>query len=107
MINDTLVSALQPLGVPVSFRNYSGSALTYITFFCYNEQGEAWAENEEIATGFYYQVDIWSKGDYLTLTTQVKNAMEAAGFIRTMAQDLPYEPDTKIYHRAMRFSYVD
>lgn len=101
LIRDTLV----PLGVPVEFSNYSGDETTYITFFRYNEQGEEWAEDEEIATGYYIQVDIWSKSDYTILEDQVKAAMISAGFSRSSAQDF-YEKDTGIYHAAIRFVYV-
>lgn len=104
-INSIIMTALQSIGVPVSFQKYTGSAPTYITFFCYNQQGEEWAENREIATGFYVQVDVWSESDYTSLVDNVKTAMEEAGFIRKTAQDL-YEDDTGIYHKAMRFSYV-
>jgi len=66
----------------------------------------AWAENEEIATGYYVQVDLWSKGgDDSSLVNQVKSALEIEGFKRTTALDL-YESETQIYHKAMRFSYV-
>jgi len=105
MIIDLIANTLASLGVPVSWQKYSGTATTYITFLVYNKQGEAWAENVEIATGYYLQVDIWSKGDYSSIEAQVEVAMIAAGFIRTTAQDL-YESDTQIYHKAMRFSYV-
>ena len=80
MINSILVKALKPLGVPVSWQTYSGTSSSYITFFCYNEQGVAWAENEEIATGYYVQVDLWSKsGDDSSLVDQVKSTLEIEG----------------------------
>jgi len=105
MINSILVKVLKPLDVPVSWQTYLGTATSYITFFCYNEQGEAWAENDEIATGYYVQVDVWSKGDNSPLVDQVKLTLEAEGFKRTTALD-QYESDTQIYHKAMRFNYV-
>lgn len=104
-INKLIKDTLNILGVPVSFQTYKGSEKTYITYFCYNEQGEAWAENKEIATGFYIQVDVWSKTDYTELVEMVMTTMLAAGFTRTIAQDL-YENDTQIYHKTMRFVYV-
>ena len=106
MINQLIISALAPLGVPVSNLKYSGTATTYITFFCYNEQGEAWAENKEIATGFYMQVDVWSKGDFTAIVEQVKTLLESAGLARKYATEM-YENDTQIYHKAMRFVYVN
>jgi hypothetical protein len=36
----------------------------------------------------------------------VKQLMKEAGFRRTTETDL-YEPDTKIYHKVLRFSYVE
>ena len=87
-------------------KSYSGKLSTYITFFCYNEQGEQYADDIEQVTGFYVQVDVWSKDDYSSLIDQVKSNMKAAGFIRTTAQDL-IEFDTLIFHKAMRFSYFE
>lgn len=101
-----IVDILTHLGVPVAFLAYNGTKSTYMTFFCYNEQGEEWAEDSEVATGYSVQIDIWSKSDYTTLEAQVQTAMLDAGFKRTSAQDF-YETDTKIYHKAMRFIYIE
>lgn len=106
MINKLIKDTLSSLGVPVSFQTYSGNEKTYITFFSYNEQGEEWAENKEIATCFYVQVDIWSKFDYVKLEEKIKQAMEPVGFRRVSAQEL-YESDTKTFHKALRFVYVN
>jgi hypothetical protein len=106
MKNSLIVNALKSLGVPVAWQKYSGKENPYITFFCYAEQGEQFADNSEIITGTYVQVDVWSKDDYSLLVDQVKSNMEAAGFIRTTAQDL-FEFDTLIFHKAMRFSYFN
>lgn len=102
MINSLIIEALKPLKVPVSFQKYNGKESTYITFFNYLEHGEQYADNEEKATGYYIQIDVWSKNDYTELVENVRNAMKAAGFIRTSAADL-FESDIKIYHKAMRF----
>ena len=105
MINSLILEALKPLKIPVSFQKYKGKENTYITFFNYLKQGEEYADNEEKATGYYIQVDVWSKNDYTELVEKVKNAMKAAGFRRTSAVDL-FEEDTKIYHKVIRFSYL-
>ena len=102
MINSLILQALRPLRVPVSFQKYSGKESTYITFFSYLEQGEQYADNEEKETGYYIQLDVWSKNDYTELVENVTNAMKAAGFRRTSAADL-FEEDTKIYHKALRY----
>ena len=105
MINKLVVETLKPLKVPVSFQKYKGKENTYITFFNYLEQGEQYADNEEKETGYYIQVDVWSKNDYTELVENITGAMKAAGFRRTSAADL-FEEDTKIYHKVIRFFYL-
>lgn len=100
-----VVDALDSLNIPVEWLNYDGTATTYITFFRIDERGEAWAEDQEVATGYYIQIDLWSLANTTTLEGQIKAAMAAAGWTRTSAQDF-YEKDTGIYHVAIRFAYV-
>ena len=106
MINSLIVNALKPLNVPVSSEKYSGTATTYITFFLYNRQGEAWADNAEINTGHYLQVDVWSSANCEALADQVETLIQAAGFARTFRRGA-YELDTFIYHETIRFSYFN
>jgi hypothetical protein len=104
-LNKLIIDTLKPIGVPVAFQTYSGTATTYITFFEYNQFSALNADDEEQQTAHFFQVDVWSKGDYTSIVQQVKDRMTAAGFRRTTETEL-YEPDTKIYHKALRFSYV-
>lgn len=102
----TIKSALSSLSVPVSFMRYGGKETLYVTFFCYNRQGERYAENVEIATGYYVQIDIWSLvEDNETLANQIETALKAVGFIGRTDADL-YETDTKIYHKAIRMNCI-
>ena len=90
-------------------QNYTGTAAEYITFFCYNEQGSAYAENKEIAADSYFQIDLWqtqeSTADSNTLKKKIIAAMEALGFMGFTAQEL-YERDTKTNHVAIRCNYT-
>lgn len=95
------------LDIPVSFQTYRGKSNKYVTYFCYNQQGEMWAENKEIATGFYIQINIWfDTSDYEALADQIREKLESIGFQGYTAQDL-YENDTKIYHKAIRMNYTE
>lgn len=96
---------LAPTGVHVSRLTYSGNSDPYITYFLYNEQGEAFAENKEIVTSYYVQVDIWTKNDFSDLYNQVLDLMTKAGFYRTFAIEL-YENDTRFKHKLIRFQYT-
>lgn len=106
MINKIVIEALKLLKIPVSFQKYNGKESTYVTFFNYLEQGEQYADNEEKTTGYYIQIDVWSKNDYTELVEKLKIAMKTAGFVRTSAVDL-FENDTKIFHKALRFLYLN
>ncbi|MEW8997901.1 MAG: hypothetical protein AB2462_08865 [Thermoanaerobacter sp.] len=102
-INQLVMDALKGLGVPVGFQT-APTADTYITFFCYLETGELYSDDMQQATGYYIQVDVWSKGNYTSLVEQVKLAMVNAGFSFLSAYDL-YESDTATYHKVLRFYY--
>lgn len=97
---------LEPTGVKVAELVYTGTADPYIIYQQYNENGEAFAENKEIATSYYFQIDIWTKGDFKDLSKQVLKLMIEAGFYRTFSTEL-YEKDTKLKHKIIRFQYVE
>ena len=101
-INQEVLQALKDIGVPVRFQTYTGTADTYITFFTYLDKPEQHADDEEVITGHYVQVDVWSKGDYTELVKTVHQKMLAAGFSKLSFYDL-YEEELKIHHKAMRF----
>lgn len=106
-IYNMIKTALSPLNIPCEPINYSGSATTYITYFCYNSQGETFAEiDKEMAKGFYVQVDIWSTESPLDLKIQVESVMVAAGFCNPKSQDL-YEKETRTFHIPCRFTFID
>lgn len=74
----------------------------YLEYNIFDEFGEEYAENKEIATTYYIQVDIFSKDNYQDIEDKIKEKMLNAGFNRSMAADL-YENETGLYHKAMRF----
>ncbi len=104
-IKDTL-SNLEILNLTANKKVYfihaNSPTEPYIEYEIFDENGQEWAENKEIATNFYLQVDIFSKTDYTDLENKIKEVMINAGFNRSMAADL-YENDTQLFHKAMRF----
>lgn len=106
MENKLIIDTLKTLNIPVSFQRYSGSAETYITFHVYLTQGEEFSDDEEESTGYYIQVDIFSKTDYTQLVVNVKNMLQSVGFKRQNEIDL-YEKDTGLYHKGIRFFYLE
>jgi len=106
MISKIILDALKPLKIPVSFQKYSGKAKTYITFHEYLVSGEEYEDDEESLTAHYIQVDIWSKDDYTELVKSVKELLLKVGFKRLNEIDL-YEEETKIYHKGLKFYYLE
>lgn len=100
-----IISILKPLGFPVSGLNYNGSAETYITFFEYNQNGALHADDQELKTSYFFQVDVWSSGDYTELVENVRQAMLNAGFTRTFETEV-YENETETFHKVFRFQFV-
>lgn len=86
----------------VYFLHANNPTTPYIEYEIFDENGQEWAENKEIATNYYVQVDVFSKGDYTNLENKIKEVMTNAGFNRSTCADL-FENDTQLYHKAMRF----
>ena len=101
-INKEVLSALKDIQVPVRFQTYTGNEETYITFFTYLDRPEQHADDVEATTGYYVQIDIWSKSDYTEIAKEVHQSMLTANFTKLNLYDL-YEEDLKIYHKVMRF----
>lgn len=106
MINKIIINTLKPLRIPVSFQKYTGKEKEYITFHEYSANGEEYEDDVEVMVGHYIQVDIWSKGDYTKLVSEVKVLLLKCGFKRLNEEDL-YESDTEIYHKGIRFYFLE
>lgn len=92
-------------GKTVHFVHPSSPVAPYVECAIYDEDGALYAEGKEIATNYYIQVDIYSKGDYTALEDAIMAKMKGSGFERSGGADL-YESDTFLYHKAMRFIYT-
>ncbi|MPM61780.1 hypothetical protein SDC9_108640 [bioreactor metagenome] len=106
MINKLIIETLKPLKIPVAFQKYNGKAETYITFHEYLAAGEEYEDDEESLTAHYIQVDVWSKTDYTDIVKNIKQLLLKAGFKRLNEADL-YEEDVKIYHKGLKFNYLE
>lgn len=101
-----IIKSLKPLNIPVRFQRYSGEKDTYITFHEYFVGGEDYEDDMEVLTAHYVQVDIWSKKDYKDTVKKVKEKLTEVGFKRLNEVDL-YEKNTKIYHKGIKFYYLE
>lgn len=104
-INKLIKDTLKPLGIPVSSMNYNNTADTYIVFLEYNQSPLINADDEEKLTKHFYQMDIFSSGNYLELVKDVRQLMKQAGFGR-MFESETYDDDMKKFRKIIRFSYI-
>lgn len=94
--------------IPVSFMRYTGKATTYITYQEIQEDTSFSADDDLQAYVTYYDFDIYSKGNYLTIIESVKEILEANGWRwqpSMTSQDL-YEDDTGYYHKTICFAKI-
>lgn len=103
-VDRLLMDALRPLGYPVGKAKYNQVADTYIAFVEYNQAPRLNADDEEIVTKRFYQVDVFSNGNYNQLVKDLKSAMKQAGFKR-MFESETYDEDFKKYRKILRFNY--
>lgn len=94
--------------IPVSFMRYTGKATTYITYQEIQDDTSFSADDELQAYVTYYDFDIYSKGNYLTIIESVKEILEANGWRwqpSMTSQDL-YDDDTGYYHKTLCFAKI-
>lgn len=103
-LNRLIIDTLKPLGVPVSAATYNNTANTYIVFVEYNQASRMNVNDEEYITKHFFQVDVFSKGNYLDLVNQTRKKMKAAGF-RRMFESETFDDDMKMFRKIMRFNY--
>ena len=75
----------------------------YITYYTYLDQDEFFADDEPQGGNTYGTVDIYCKGNYKTLLSDVKTRLRAAGFGTTTGPE-QYEKDTELFHVSLDFN---
>lgn len=103
-VDRLIMDTIKPLGYPVSKAKYNQIADTYIVFVEYNQASRMNADDFEIVTKHFYQVDVFSSGNYNQLVKDIKKKMKQAGFGR-MFESETYDEDMKKYRRIIRFNY--
>ena len=92
--------------IPISFLEYKGDETTYITYQNIDTDNSFSGDDEILGYVDYYDIDIFSDGNYLKIVKEVKKIMKTGGFMwmpsRT-SQDM-YEEDTGMYHKTLCFA---
>lgn len=76
----------------------------YIEYEVLNENGSLYAENEELATNYTVQIDVFTKGSYTSIVKDIKNLMKENGYMKEFGGSL-FEEGSKLFHYILRFNY--
>ena len=87
--NEEIESVLSELGVPVSFMFYDGNATTYVTYMQLDKDNALAGDDELIGCVQYYDFDVYSKGNYLNVISNLIDLMQAAGGLTNLAEIVP------------------
>lgn len=79
---------------------------THVTFCELRDRGNNISDDEEEDIEHTIQVDIWSTKDEWQLKKEIKKLMVDNNFGYIEGQDF-FETETKIYHKALRFNYLE
>lgn len=92
--------------IPVSFLKYDGKSTTYITYQSVDNDGALSGDDEIIGYIDYYDLDIYTKGNYLNIVRKVKKIMKDNGFVwqPELSSGDMFEDDTGYYHKTLCFA---
>lgn len=101
--NSEIETALSHLGVPVAFMFYEGDETTYVTYMQTDKESIEAGDDEVLGCVQYYDFDVYSKGNYLTVINNLIDLMVDAGWTYQPSRDSPdlYERDTKYFHKTI------
>ena len=92
--------------IPVEFLRYTGNSTTYITFMESDKDNSFSGDDELLGYVSYYDIDIYSKGNYLEIIEKVKEVLKDNGWTYQPSRDSGdlYEDDTGYYHKTLCFA---
>ena len=89
--------------VPTEFITYTGKSKTYITYAFTDDDPTLFAEDQEVGSVAYVDIDIFSNGNYLAIEKKIKEVMKENNFVRTGSSPDMYENNTGLYHKTLKF----
>lgn len=111
MINELIESifanfAVDGKTVPVSFLRYDGKSTTYVTYQQTHADNSFSADDGLEAYVDFYDFDIYSKSNYMSIVEAIKTKLKDNGFTWQPSRSSGdfYEDDTGYYHKTLSFA---
>ena len=104
--NAEIETLLSDFEVPVAYMFYEGNADTYITYAQLDKDASFSGDDKIQGFVIYYDIDIFSKTNYLSLINDIIAIFEGAGWTYQPNRESPdfYERDTKYFHKTIVFA---
>ena len=96
-VNPIVISALSPLGLPVSPNTYEGTADEYIIFNYADERPTVRADDTDLYDETTVQVHYFTRGNPQPNKKAIRRLLKASGFTILSTSEF-YESDTKYTH---------
>lgn len=103
--NAEIKQILSDLSVPIAFMYYKGNATTYVIYRETDKANSLGAEDNVVGWIAYYDIDIYSKGNYIDLMEQIRELLTGAGWTYQPSRDSfdMFETDTGYFHKTLCF----
>ena len=89
--------------VPMAHLRYKGKKTTFGTWTITGENPVLSADDEALYSVVTVDVDVFSKGNYLAMATEIKQLMKQHDWVWTGDSPEMYEEDTEMYHKTISF----
>ena len=89
--------------VPVAHLRYKGKDTTFVTWTITGENPVLSADDDPLYSVVTVDVDVFSKGNYLAMVTEIKQLMKQHDWVWTGDSPEMYEEDTELYHKTISF----
>ena len=100
--------SVDDVSVPVKFMFYEGHGEPYIVYMQQDADGSFSGDDALLGYVDYYDFDVYSKGNYLSIVESVKTLLTNNGFVwqpSRSSEDM-YDTDTGYYHKTLNFAIL-
>ena len=100
---ETTLKGANGLSVPVAYMFYEGNADAYVTYMQLDKANVEAGDDSILGCVQYYDFDVYSKGNYLQIITDIITKLTAKGWLYQPSRDSAdmYERDTKYFHKTI------